>query len=579
MSRFQLAAGFALVLGAAHLATPAPASAYQCLTGSCPKWCDLPVPYAITVTSADLDEATCLTETRRGMDDWTGLSCTNLTMVYNGRSSGTAGRGDGQHLIGWLESGWPHGSSAIGVTTPRWNGRNCLIEADMQMNGQNFTWITGSGSGSNVNTYSIALHEGGHYIGLGHSSASGNPIMYFAYRGGIGAIGADDQMGICTLYPGSGGGSTDCRDVGVDCPAGQTCDTTNGNCVGGDTPPPPTPGEGGVCDPCPSGNGDCESGGFCLAYFMGAPGVCGTACTSDSDCTEDTRDRCINVSGMGQCVRFNGDTPDCSGAPTPPPDPPDPDCVNDTDCMPGFRCASGSCVEEMTTPELGELGDPCADSTECRSNLCAPGRNVCTRSCDWLNTTSCPDSFFCDGDATGACGSGLCFAGTRGAATNGQSCTGDTDCTSLYCGGGICGMPCAPGPDAECASGQTCQATGGSTTCGICADGAELGEWCDDNADCLSGICAVQGGSNWCTEFCSGDCPDGFECQAVGDGDLSVCAPNDGPPPPPPGTTPPGSSLEGGCGCVVPGSTDTAPKPWILLIVIPAIVWWRRRRR
>lgn len=60
------------------------------------------------------------------------------------------------------------------------------------MNGVDFTWITGSGSGSSVNTYSIVLHEAGHYDGLDHSSDRAT-IMYFAYSGGIGAIGADDR--------------------------------------------------------------------------------------------------------------------------------------------------------------------------------------------------------------------------------------------------------------------------------------------------------------------------------------------------------------------------------------------------
>lgn len=206
---------FALALGATFVSQPA--LAWECLTGSCPKWCQT-VPYGITITSPDLGEATTISETQRGMDDWTRVACTNLTNNYTGRSTGTAGAGDGRSLIGWVESGWRHGSSAIGVTGPRWDGRNCIVEADMEMNGVNFTWITGSGSGSNVNAYSIALHEGGHYYGLGHSNDRG-ATMYFAYTGGIDAIGSDDSNGICTLYPGSG--STDCTTTG--CPSGQEC--------------------------------------------------------------------------------------------------------------------------------------------------------------------------------------------------------------------------------------------------------------------------------------------------------------------------------------------------------------------
>src|SRR5690606_29633108 len=151
-------------------------------------------------------------EVRRGMDDWTRVSCTSLTTNYRGMTSTVAGRSDNQSVIGWVESGWRHGSSAIGVTGPRWGGSR-IIEADMEMNGVNFTWTTGSGSYSRVNTYSIVLHEGGHYYGLGHSNVRGSS-MWPSYGGGIVSLGPDDEAGICALYPGSG--ATDCTVTG--CP-------------------------------------------------------------------------------------------------------------------------------------------------------------------------------------------------------------------------------------------------------------------------------------------------------------------------------------------------------------------------
>lgn len=176
------------------------AAAWEPITGSRPVWSG-PAPYAINQAgSVDLGVPTTLAEVRRGMDDWTVPECSGLSTRYEGTTTLQPGTYEGESVIGWVESGWRHGSSAIGVTGSRYTSRN-IVEADMEMNGVNYTWTTSSGSGSRVNVYSIALHEGGHYMGLGHSSDRG-ATMYFSYSGGITAINADDELGICTLYPG-----------------------------------------------------------------------------------------------------------------------------------------------------------------------------------------------------------------------------------------------------------------------------------------------------------------------------------------------------------------------------------------
>jgi hypothetical protein len=243
---------------------PGSVNAYTCITGSCPAWCG-GASYGITVASDDLGDATSVSEVRRAMEDWGRVGCANLPITYTGRSSATTGAGDGNSVVGWVESGWRHDSNAIGVTGPTWTGRNCIVEADMELNGVHYTWITGSGRGMNVNAYSIALHEGGHYYGLGHSSDS-SATMYFAYSGGIDSITSDDQSGICALYPG-GTGSTDCTETG--CPAGQEC--VDGSCR-------PITGDGSICSPC-SSNSDCGGrNDLCLGYPDGVY-YCGLQCT------------------------------------------------------------------------------------------------------------------------------------------------------------------------------------------------------------------------------------------------------------------------------------------------------------
>jgi len=548
--RATLFAATILVAAASDAPT---AHAWECLSGSCPVWCET-VPYGIGIVSDDLGEGTTVTETRRGMDDWTTRTCTDLTNNYTGRTSARAGAGDGQSVIGWVESGWRHGGSAIGVTGPRWNGRNCIIEADMEMNGVNFTWVTSAGRGSNVNTYSIALHEGGHYYGLGHSSDA-SATMYFAYTGGIDAIGGDDQNGICTLYPGEGGGSVDCTTAG--CPSGQMC--VDAECV-------EVMGDGSMCSPC-TNSGQCGgSGDFCLGYPPTGTGFCGRSCSSSADCPDPSTDMCVGTSAGSQCIRVVGGSPDCSGGPS------TSGCRNDSECSGDQICntSTGTC-EARPTGGL-DLGAPCESNEACNSGLCAttPAGSVCSQSCNGFDTSSCPAGFYCDGEATGTCGTGLCLAGGAGTSPLGGSCTQDTDCATLMCDGGVCATPCQPGGATACPMGTTCQ-PGATPGCGSCKSEGSLGapgDMCDTNEECASGLCAVRGEDDqFCTEVCTevSDCPSGFDCVALGG--ISICVP--------PAVEPRDGG--GGCGCRVPAGR-ASKLPWVLLVIIPALVWWRRRR-
>ncbi|MCB9614361.1 MAG: matrixin family metalloprotease [Sandaracinus sp.] len=538
----------AAVLAATWLSLGASdAKAWECLSGSCPKWCQT-VPYGITVTSPDLGEDTTVTETRRGMDDWTRVACTSLMNNYTGRSTATAGAGDGRSVIGWVESGWRHGSSAIGVTGPRWDGRNCIVEADMEMNGVNFTWITGSGRGSNVNTYSIALHEGGHYYGLGHSDQS-SATMYFAYTGGIDSLGTDDSNGICTLYPGSG--STDCTTTG--CPSGQEC--VSGSCQA-------VTGDGSLCSPCADSS---ECGGandFCLMYPTGGA-YCGVACTGAADC--GTGYQCVSVGGTGQCVGVVGGSPSCSGTTST-------GCRSDSECSATQRCNTSTGACEARPTGGAELGQPCESNEACNSGLCATtaAGSVCSQSCDGFNTASCPSGFYCDGEAAGVCGTGLCLAGVAGAAPLGASCTADTDCATLMCDGSVCATPCRPDASvSSCAMGFVCR-PGSAPGCGACRSEADLGQpgdACGSNDDCASGLCAVAGDSTFCTDYCSDadPCPTSFTCTPLGD--TAICVPPAGG----------GGRGDGGCGCAAPGAGAPSKAP--LLLGLAGLALFARRRR
>jgi hypothetical protein len=493
-----------------------PARAWTPIDGSRPVWAP-PAPYQLnSAGSADLPIATLEPIVQRAFEDWTRVSCgTSLTVAYGGLTSARADVAtyDGISVVSWVESGWRHGSGAIGVTAPKWSGT--IGEADMELNGQNYTWIEGSGSGSRVNAYSIVLHEAGHYLGLGHTTDA-SATMYYAYSGGIMTLHGDDATGICSLYPG-GSTPTDCTTTG--CPTGQTC--TGGTCV------TPT-GDGGVCSPCSDGSQCTGVGSYCLGYPTGG-NFCGKACNSGADCDAVAGDVCADVGGVGQCVRLVGGSPECATGPT------TTGCTRDSDCSATQRCntTSGACEAR---PAGAALGAPCAAAAECGSGLCVGG--ACSQTCDWLATTSCPSGFYCDGDLTGLCNDGVCRAGVAGVGAAGAACTLDTDCAALFCSAGGCAQPCVPGGAAACPTGFACQ-VGASPSCGFCT------------RLCGEGV----------------PCPAGFVCSTVDGGTGSMCRPTL------PAT---GRRDRRGCGCIVPGGPANSGVGALVLLLVGFALTRRR---
>jgi hypothetical protein len=314
---------------------------------------------------------------------------------------------------------------------------------------------------------------------------------------------------------------------------------------------------------------DAECGGpqdLCVRFPDGTL-HCTTYCRSGADC--GSGQQCFSTSGgIGQCapVDASGDA-SCVEV--------EPECRTDSDCDATERCASGTCEPRPT--DRGVLGEPCESADECNSNNClaTPAGSVCTQSCDWLTPTSCPPGFYCDGDATGICGDGLCVAGTAGAAGLGQPCAADTDCDTLVCSDGLCGIPCIPGGVTGCPEGLVCQ-TGTRAGCGTCAMAGMTGDACMTVEDCESRICAMRGDVSFCTAPCASaaECPEGFSCEDASG--VSVCAPPAGWVPPTPGG---GGERRGGCCAVAPGADAPADGGGGLLFLLSiGLVLWRRRR-
>jgi MYXO-CTERM domain-containing protein len=116
-----------------------------------------------------------------------------------------------------------------------------------------------------------------------------------------------------------------------------------------------------------------------------------------------------------------------------------------------------------------------------------------------------------------------------------------------------------------CPTGFSCTPAGDQSVC--VPDSGGLGQACMENPDCVSGICASEGGESYCSRYCSDaePCPTGFECLPAG-GDVNACARIDAPPP-----------MDGGCGCRVEGGSRAVVAP-ALGLILAVLLGWRRRR-
>src|SRR5262249_29297551 len=116
---------------------------------------------------------------------------------------------------------------------------------------------------------SIATHEEGHSLGLGHTTVPG-ATMEAAYGGGtsLATIEQDDIAGVCALYPGTNPTS------GV---ASSTAATSGS-------------GGGQTCDQCTQS----ESAGACAAQY--------NACNNSQQCL-DFYNCALNCNGNQACVQ------------------------------------------------------------------------------------------------------------------------------------------------------------------------------------------------------------------------------------------------------------------------------------
>ncbi len=134
----------------------------------------------------------------RGARAWNQVSCSSFRFVSGGVTSRSAPVNDGFQVVKWKNNCDP---GVLATTYLEHNGPN--RECDVLMC-RSWNWACGPGNASwnEYDIQSVACHEFGHVLGLGHSSNS-QATMYYAIGAGDNSkrtLHQDDENGLCFLY-------------------------------------------------------------------------------------------------------------------------------------------------------------------------------------------------------------------------------------------------------------------------------------------------------------------------------------------------------------------------------------------
>jgi MYXO-CTERM domain-containing protein len=202
--------GITALVGSAVLLAPLTSFAFQVKRtdeGATIKWNRAKVAFKLNEGgSDDMGFEATRRAIKASFDQWNLEHGTDIELTFEGTTTDTEPgfnrSGENTNLVTFEEEAWPFEQTALAVTLTTFNTRTGeLLDADIIVNGQHYTWGNG-GEEAQHDLANSLTHEVGHFVGLDHSHQLEATMYPSAHPGELKKrdLSDDDTAGLFALY-------------------------------------------------------------------------------------------------------------------------------------------------------------------------------------------------------------------------------------------------------------------------------------------------------------------------------------------------------------------------------------------
>lgn len=158
-----------------------------------------PIPYRINPERSGLGTADAVAALQAGMQQWVDDPFSDIEFEFGGTTTASPSNyNDGNNTIGWVDT--PNAADQFLAQAVWVSASGTTLAFDVRFN-RDYQWSWGRSPGR-FDAETVNLHEAGHVIGLGHTTASLSEVMYPSISSNTTkGLGAGDLSGAASLYP------------------------------------------------------------------------------------------------------------------------------------------------------------------------------------------------------------------------------------------------------------------------------------------------------------------------------------------------------------------------------------------